>query len=114
MTSFADSWVSAWNAHDLDAVLAHFADDAVFSSPLAARLLPDTGGVLEGKEAIRGYWQVGLEKIPDLHFTVEAVYVGIDVVVINFRNQSGGLACEVLHLRDGLVVQGAGTYLEDD
>lgn len=111
---FAGSWLRAWNAHDLDGVLAHFADQATFSSPVAAQLLPDTGGVLRGKDAIRAYWQVGLERIPDLHFTLEAVYAGIDMLVINYRNHLGNLVCEVLQLRDGLVLHGAGTYLDPD
>lgn len=37
-SNFADAWVRAWNAHDVEAVLAHFHDDVVFSSPVAARL----------------------------------------------------------------------------
>jgi ketosteroid isomerase-like protein len=52
---FAQQWVDAWNAHDLDAVLSHFSDDAEFSSPVAAQLLPETSGVLRGKDAIRSY-----------------------------------------------------------
>lgn len=28
-TAFGDEWVRAWNAHDVDAVLAHFHDDVV-------------------------------------------------------------------------------------
>lgn len=112
--AFVRQWVDAWNAHDVDGVLAHFADDAVFTSPVAARLLPETGGVLDGKDAIRGYWTGALEKVPDLRFTVEQVYQGVDVLVINYRNQAGNLVCEVLQLRDGLVVRGAGTYLDSD
>lgn len=112
--AFARSWVEAWNAHDLERVLSHFTEDAVFTSPVAAQLLPETGGVLEGRSAIRAYWQVGLDRIPDLRFTVEQVYVGIDLIVINYRNHVGSLVCEVLHLRDGLVARGAGTYLDAD
>jgi ketosteroid isomerase-like protein len=43
--SYADAWVRAWNAHDVEAVLAHFADDVVFTSPVAARVVPESGGV---------------------------------------------------------------------
>lgn len=112
---FAEQWVNGWNAHDLDAVLSHFADDAVFTSPVAAQILPETGGVLRGKAAIRGYWAVGLEKIPDLRFEVVQVYTGVDTVVINYRNHAGGLVNEVLQFNDeGLVVRGSGTYLVDD
>jgi ketosteroid isomerase-like protein len=112
---FSRSWVSAWNAHDLDALLMHFADDAVFTSPVAAQLLPDSQGVLVGKDAIRRYWAVGLERIPDLHFEVIDVYTGLDTIVINYRNHTGGRVNEVLQLDDdGLVVRGDGTYLVAD
>ena len=111
----SQSWLTAWNAHDLDAVLAHFADDAVFTSPVAAQLLPETHGVLVGKAAIRAYWTVGLERIPDLHFEIIDVYTGLDTIVINYRNHAGGRVNEVLQLDDsGLVVRGDGTYLVAD
>jgi len=86
---FAASWVEAWNAHDVDAVLDHFADDAVFISPVAAQLLDDSDGVLRGKPAIGDYWRRGVELIPDLHFEVVGVYVGLSTLVINYRNQKG-------------------------
>ncbi|RZU01864.1 SnoaL-like protein [Kribbella rubisoli] len=112
---FAQQWVEAWNAHDLEAVLSHFTEDAEFSSPVAARLLPETQGVLRGKQAIRGYWALGLEKIPDLHFEVIHVYTGLSTIVINYRNHTGALVNEVLQLNNhGLVERGAGTYLADE
>lgn len=112
---FAQRWVDGWNAHDLDAVLAHFTDDAEFASPVAAQLLPDSGGILRGKPAIREYWTVGLQRVPDLHFDVIDVYVGVNIVVINYRNHVRGLVNEVLHLNaEGLVERGYGTYLVAD
>ncbi|RHA42627.1 nuclear transport factor 2 family protein [Cellulomonas rhizosphaerae] len=113
-TAFAAAWVDAWNAHDVEAVLAHFADDVVFTSPVAARVLPETGGVLRGKDALRTYWTLGLTLIPDLRFSVERVFVGIDVLVIAYRNQRGNAVDEVLRFAGGLVVEGHGTYLQDD
>jgi len=111
---FAESWVQAWNDHDLDAVLAHFAEDAVFSSPVAAQVVPESAGVLRGKAALRAYWAAGLARIPDLRFEVVAVYTGIDTLVLNYRNHVGGLVCEVLRFDGDVVLQGAGTYLSDD
>ena len=67
---FADDWVRAWNAHDVEAVLEHFHDDVVFTSPVVARVLPDTGGVVRGKDALRHYWTTALALLPDLHFDV--------------------------------------------
>jgi hypothetical protein len=111
---FADSWVAAWNAHDVDAVLAHFADDVVFTSPVAAQVVPESGGVLRGKAALRAYWTAALARIPHLQFDVLGAYVGIDQLVINYRNHVGGLVCEVLRFDGDLVVEGAGTYSSDD
>ena len=108
--AFSQQWVAAWNAHDVEAVLEHFHDDVIFSSPVAAKLLPETHGVVRGKPALRHYWTVALAHVPDLRFTVEDVYQGIDTVVIAYRNQDDGLVSEVLRFNDGLVVEGHGTY----
>ncbi|WP_276013954.1 nuclear transport factor 2 family protein [Mycobacterium conspicuum] len=109
--AFSRQWVAAWNAHDVEAVLEHFHDDVVFTSPVAARLLPDTHGVVRGKSALRHYWTVALARIPNLCFTVEGVYQGVDTVVIAYRNQDDGRVSEVLKFDGDLVVEGHGTYL---
>jgi hypothetical protein len=112
--TFVEHWVTAWNRHDLDALLSSFADDVVFTSPVAAKLIEGSGGVVRGKDALRVYWAEGLRKIPGLRFEVVAIYIGIDVIVINFRNQDGRLANEVLRFDGSLVVAGHGTYLDVD
>jgi RimJ/RimL family protein N-acetyltransferase len=68
-------------------------------------------GVLRGKAAIRDYWTTALRGLPDLHFEVIGTYAGVDTLVVNYRNQRGGLVNEVLTFADGLVVHGRGTYL---
>lgn len=108
---FANEWVSAWNAHDVEAVLVHFHDDAVFTSPVAARILPESTGVVHGKDALRHYWSTALAMVPELHFDVIGVYQGESTLVINYRNHRGELVNEVLTFDDGLVRVGHGTYL---
>jgi len=110
--TFAEQWVRAWNAHDVEAVLAHFRDDVVFSSPVAARVLPETAGVVRGKDALRHYWTTALRMLPDLHFEVVGVYRGESLLVVNYRNERGGLVNEVLVFDGHLVREGHGTYLE--
>ncbi|MEZ0050720.1 hypothetical protein ABIA30_001718 [Mycobacterium sp. MAA66] len=110
--AFARQWVTAWNAHDVEAVLVHFHDDVVFSSPVAARIVPGSGGVVRGKEALRAYWTAALAALPDLHFEVVATYVGTQAIVINYRNHRGQLVNEVLIFDGDLVRQGHGTYLD--
>jgi ketosteroid isomerase-like protein len=110
---FAEDWLTAWNRHDVDAVLAHFHDDIVFTSPVAARVMPDSQGVVRGKAALREYWNAALETMPDLHFEIVGVYHGTSVLVINYRNQSGTLVNEVLEFDGGRVRRGHGTYQID-
>lgn len=109
--TFSQQWVQAWNAHDVEAVLAHFHDDVVFTSPVAAELLPETAGVVRGKPALRRYWTRALQRIGNLRFAVEAVYQGVDTVVIAYRNQNGGLVSEILRFDGDLVIEGHGTYI---
>lgn len=110
---FADHWAKAWNARDLDALMTHFAEDVTFRSPVAVQVLGGDG-VIRGKAALRAYWAEGLRRIPDLRFEVLGVYVGLDALVINYRNQKGGLVNEVLVFDGPVVVEGYGTYLGDD
>ena len=109
--AFSKQWVDAWNAHDVEAVLEHFHDDVVFTSPVAAKVVPETAGVVRGKSELRRYWGLALQRVPNLRFVVEDVYLGVDTIVIAYRNQDGGLVSEVLRFSGGLVIEGAGTYL---
>lgn len=108
---FSAAWAAEWNARDLDAVLARFADKVVFYSPFAAHVLPETGGVLRGKDELYRYWTEGLRLVPDLRFTVEGVHAGISSLILHYRNQRDVLVDEVLIFdEDGLVIEGHGTY----
>lgn len=70
--SLAADWIAAWNSHDLDRILSHYAEDATISSPVAAVRVPDSGGIVRGHAGLRAYWGPALEAMPDLHFTLVA------------------------------------------
>lgn len=108
--AFAAEWCDAWDAHDIERVLAHFHDDAIFTSPAAAKLIPETNGNLIAKNVIRAYWTKALTQIPDLRFDVLQVFGGIETVVILYRNQKGVSVSEVLIFQGGRVAYGHGTY----
>lgn len=110
---FARYWTDAWNARDLEAILDLFSEDARFTSPYAAKLLPDTGGVLNGKTALRDYWTLGLATIPELQFELEKVFAGVDSLVIVYRNHSGTLVSEAFRFLDGKVIEASGNYAAD-
>jgi len=108
--AFVTQWVRAWNDHDLPAVLEHFSDDAIFTSPIAARIDPQSAGVVRGKAAIRDYWTAALAHNAGLHFEVTGLFTGVDCVLIRFRNEAGADRIELLRFKDGLVIEGHGTF----
>ena len=108
---WAEEWVSAWNRHDVDAVLAHFADDVEFCSPVAATVTGDPSGVVHGRDALRRYWTTALAARPDLHFELDDVHLGVDCISIQYRNQAGRHVTEMAVFDgDGMVVRGWGLY----
>ena len=108
--AFAEMWGAAWNAHDLDAVMALFHDDVIFTSPLALKVVPESEGVLHGKEALRAYWSAALAQVPDLHFELTSLFAGVDSLLIGFRMNGGPDRFEILRFRGGIVAEGHGTY----
>lgn len=108
---FASEWIEHWNARDIEAVLAHYADDVVFTSPTARRVVPESNGTVTGKAALRAYWTRALERNLDLNFSLIGVYTGTATIVLHYRNQLGGQVNEVLTFEDGFVVMGHATHL---
>ncbi len=107
--AFAEDWEAAWNAHDLDRILAHYSVDVVFRSQKAMQL---TGrGEIHGRDALRAYWSAALEQQPGLSFIVVDVLRGHGMVVILYRNQHDTLAAETLRFGpDGFVVEASACH----
>jgi len=91
---FAEEWVDAWNARDLERILSHYAPDIVFLSPVAAQRLGD--GRVSEISALRAYWQAALAALPDLRFELEAVLSGYRCLTILYRNQHRQLVAETV------------------
>ena len=96
---FAERWTAAWNARDLDAVLAHFAADVAFTSPRALAV----AGVptVRGKAALRAYWEEALARIGSLRFTLRRVLwdpATAELAIVYDRDADGRLdrAAELL------------------
>jgi steroid delta-isomerase-like uncharacterized protein len=60
--------LDAFNRHDLDAILSHFAEDAIFESPRGPELW---GRRFVGKEEVRRGLAARFEGIPDVRYSDE-------------------------------------------
>ena len=68
LKAHALSWLDAWNRHDVEEILSHYADDVVFQTATVARRWDKPDGILRGKAELRAHFTKGLELAPDLHF----------------------------------------------
>ena len=111
---FATKWAAAWNRRDLEAVLAHFADDAEFVSPKAQQFVGRSA--LKGKAELRRYWETALEQISDIAFTLDSVFLGpgereVAVLYTSRLNGRASRAMEILRFNEkGHIVRGEAMY----
>lgn len=104
---FAREWLDAWNAHDLERVLSHYADDVELVSPRAAQVVPESGGVIRGTAALRAYWTKALASTATpLHFELIEVFATVSGATVLYRNHRGQRVTETfLWNADGKVVR---------
>ncbi len=94
---FEREWIAAWNAHDIDRILAHYRDDVRFVSPLAARAGAPHGEV-RGRPALRDYFERGLAGYPTLRFQPIAALAGVRSIALYYHAVEDRQAIEVMEL----------------
>jgi ketosteroid isomerase-like protein len=111
--SLAREWVAAWNAHDLDGIIRLYTPDVVFQTPTVIDTLGIPDGTVRGSELLREHFARGLERLPDLHFELDRIYIGVRSLAIAYRWHDGTPVCE-LHEYDkyGLIERVQALYSE--
>ncbi|WP_439375026.1 nuclear transport factor 2 family protein [Bradyrhizobium sp. DASA03120] len=113
LAALGRTWVEAWNARDLERVLALYDEAAVMTSDRIPMMGFDGSGTVRGKDALRAYWGKALGLLPELHFSLIDVFVSPDSVVVFYANERGREICEYLRVNDaGLIVQGSANHLQ--
>jgi ketosteroid isomerase-like protein len=100
----------AFDEHDLDAIMAHFADDAVFEAPRGSEAW---GTRFEGRDAVRQAFAGRFSGIPDVRYRDDAHFVDGDrgasewtlsgTTTYGQRIEVRG--CDLWTFRDGKVVK---------
>ncbi len=112
LAALGRDWIAAWNSHDLECVLALYAEDFEMTSDKIPALGFDASGTLRGKDRVRAYWSKALAMIPNLHFKLIDTYVSPDSIVVFYQNERGSKICEYLRLdADGKIRQGSANHL---
>ncbi len=69
----AQAWFQAFNEHCLEKLLLLYHDDASHYSPKLRSRHPETNGLINGKEALRQWWQDAFVRLPTLHYEVLSI-----------------------------------------
>lgn len=104
----ATRWFAAFNAHDLDALLSLYTEDAEHYSPKLKARRPETKGLVRGKAALRDWWRDAFERLPSLRYEVVKLTADDEQVFMEYVRHVDGeedlRVGEVLAIRDGMIV----------
>lgn len=113
-TSAVRAWCEAWNRRDLDAVMAHYAVDVVFTSPTVVTRWGHADGTLRGIDALRAHFAIGIAA-PDLHFDLVDVLQGTGETTVLYRRETGALVADAnVYDVHGHIVRAVASYGERD
>ncbi len=94
--TFAADWIAAWNNHDIQAIMHHYADDISFTSPFVTRLNNDPTSRITTKPDLQQYFLRALTAYPDLTFELFHVLTAVNSVVLYYRSVNNLLAAEFM------------------
>ena len=105
--TIATCWLDAFNAHDLERLLALYDDDAVHYSPKLKLRHPETKGLMEGKAALRAWWRDALNRLPSLRYHLVTLTASDARVFMEYTRRVDGepdiQVAEVLEIKDSLI-----------
>jgi len=111
MTERIARWHAAWEARDVERILALYADDATHASPLVRQFCPEAPEpVLRGRERIGEYFRRALGRFTWLRFEIVSVTEDTERSAFEYRRHSNvdgdrpAHVLELLEWRDGLIV----------
>lgn len=108
---FALEWIESWNARDFNRILAHYADDLHYSSPIVLERGLGADGIIRERATLRDYIGVGLAKNPNLRFNLREVLLGAQGMTLYYDNARGGRTAEYIEFdADGRISRVVACY----
>jgi ketosteroid isomerase-like protein len=97
--AFAQEWVEAFNEHDLERILSHYAEDVRLVSPFYLQFTDGGSDELNGRSELRHYFGTALRRYPELRFTLLEVAAGSRGPCIRYHTNLGDrIAMEAFEL----------------
>jgi limonene-1,2-epoxide hydrolase len=106
--TIAQQWLNAFNTKKLEDLLALYDEKARHYSPKLKQRMPETQGLIEGKNALRAWWQDAFDRLPTLHYKLIKLTADEEQVFIEYIRQVEGEddlnVGEVLQIENGRIV----------
>lgn len=101
-------WFEAFNEHNLEKLLSLYNDNAEHFSPKLKIRMPETLGLIKGKQALREWWQDAFDRLPTLNYEVLKLTADNEQVFMEYirhvKNEEDLRVGEVLQIKNGLIV----------
>jgi limonene-1,2-epoxide hydrolase len=102
------AWLSAFNAHDVEALVSLYAENCTHTSPKIRALYPHTGGKIHGKAALKNWWAEAITRLPTIRYECVATTASERSVFIEYLRHVEGEAvmyvAEVFEITGGKIV----------
>jgi SnoaL-like domain len=110
-----DKWISAWNTHDLKAILSLYPEDIEFRSPKIKSIYSDRAtNIITNKRDLEEYFSLGLKKFSNLHFTPIDFTVKENHIILEYHgtpdNKIKWFVMEKFEFKEGLIVKSSVFY----
>ena len=114
-----DRWITAWNNHDVAAVLSLYSEDIETHSPKINAVFPDrTAAKITNKQDLKNYFSLALKKFPNLHFTPTDFIIKGNQIILEYHGTPDGKTrwsvIEKHELKDGLIAKSDVYYGAED
>lgn len=101
-------WFEAFNEHHLENLLSLYHENAKHFSPKLKLRLPETNGLIIGKNALRTWWADAFLRLPNLHYRVTSLTANNQRVFMEYirqvPNEDDMLVAEVLEIENGKII----------
>ena len=108
LITIAEEWFTAFNDHDLDHLLSLYHDNAQHYSPKLKVRMPETKGLIIGKQALKDWWKDSFDRIPSLRYEVISLMPFEDKVFMEYMRYAMGEEVlrvgEVLETKNNLIL----------
>lgn len=105
--AIAEAWFEAFNAKDLERLLALYHPDAEHYSPKLKIRQPETNGLIRGKDALRAWWRDAFDRLPSLRYEIRSLTANNERVFMEYVRHVQGeddlQVGEVLEISNGKI-----------